>query len=53
MADKNPEEFEIKLGDSIEEIKKSGLDVDIDYKTVIDHHNTICHIAYITGYNME
>lgn len=53
VTDINPEEFEIKVGDSIEELQKSGLDVDIDYKTVIDNHNTICHIAYITGYNME
>ena len=45
--------FESKVWDAIEEWQKSGLDVDIDYKTVIDNHNTICHIAYITGYNME
>ena len=35
------------------EIQKSGLDVDIAYKTVIDNHDTIYHIAYITGCNME
>lgn len=45
--------FESKVGDAIEELQKSGLDADIDYKTVIDNHNTIYHIAYITGYNME